>query len=122
MDLKKAQQISDQLSKRWGIKEPPKVELMKDSKKGKCICIGYYERPTNRLGINKYVLNGYKDKDITNYVIKHELMHALSYQQRGDAHSHDKYFMDLCKKCGLDQQSAAARKKPTEHTKRISCK
>jgi predicted SprT family Zn-dependent metalloprotease len=117
MDLRKAQQISDRLSNKYGIKKPPVTVEMKYSRAGKCVHMGYYQVSTNTLGINKYMLYGYSDQEVTDHVIKHELMHALSYQKRGDAHSHDKYFMDLCKKHGLDQRSASARKKPEKRKK-----
>ena len=73
--------------------------------------MGYFTPKTNEIFINKYILEQWTNKEIINDVIKHELMHALSYQIRKDSKYHDKKFKEICEQCGVGGNLSSAKKK-----------
>lgn len=109
MDLKKANRISKRLSRQYGIVQVPEVIPMKYSRMGKRAIMGYANEEQNAVELNKYILIfDWPDEPIIE-TIKHELMHALSYQIYGDTTGHDKRFKDLCRRCGITGDATRSR-------------
>jgi predicted SprT family Zn-dependent metalloprotease len=118
MDWKKANRISKRLSKQYGIIQPPEVIPLKYSRMGKkSASLGYYDEERNTVELNKYMMICEWPDDPIIETIKHELIHALTWQELGKT-GHDKDFRDLCKKHGVtgDAARATAKKSSTRHT------
>jgi hypothetical protein len=94
MKLSTANKLSKKLSCQYGIVNPPEVRLLKYSRRGQSVILGYYNHEENRIELNAYLMELWPYHRICQ-VIKHELVHARSYQDFGKG-GHGKHFRLLC--------------------------
>ncbi len=106
MNLKTANKHCKKLSCQYGIVEAPVVVPLKYSRMGKSVSLGYYNNQENKIELNKYMLELWPSKQIVD-VIKHELMHARSYQDFGCG-GHGKEFRAVCNLVGVGGNVARA--------------
>lgn len=99
MKLKTANKISRKLSCQYGIVNPPSVTLLKYSRKGQSVILGYYNNEDNQIELNAYMIELWPYHRI-HEVIRHELIHARSYQDFGKG-GHGKHFKMLCNLLGI---------------------
>jgi hypothetical protein len=98
--------MSLRLSRQYGILNPPTVEILPHSRCGKCCIIGFYSRNDNKIYINKHYLGCVNMLKQYREILKHELMHAVSYQRLGIG-GHGKHFKDICKEFDLARCATA---------------
>jgi predicted SprT family Zn-dependent metalloprotease len=92
--MHKLNTICKKLSCQYGILQAPEVIPLKYSHLGKSVILGYYNHHVNKIEINKYALELWTLKQITD-IIRHELMHTRCYQDFGHG-GHGKQFRLLC--------------------------
>jgi predicted SprT family Zn-dependent metalloprotease len=109
MQIKTADKICKRLSCQYGIINAPEVIPLKYSRIGKSVILGYYNKPENKIEINKYALEQWTPKQISE-IITHELMHARCYQDFGHG-GHGKRFHILCDLFGIGAEIKRATKK-----------
>jgi predicted SprT family Zn-dependent metalloprotease len=109
MKIKTANKICKRLSCQYGIVKPPEIIPLKYSRTGKSCILGYYDNEDNHIEINKYALELWSIKQITDVII-HELMHARCYQDFGHG-GHGKHFRLLCDLFGIGDEIKRAEKK-----------
>jgi hypothetical protein len=104
--LTRHNKMSVRLSKKYGILDPPTVDILPHSRCGKCCIIGFYSRNDNKIYINKHYLGCVNMLKQYREILKHELMHAVSYQRLGIG-GHGKHFKDICKEFDLARCATA---------------
>ena len=104
--------VSRKLCHQYGIITPPDIALLKYSRMGKQVNLGFYNRKQNTVELNRYTLELWTLKQITE-TVQHELIHALCYQKYGDSYdgAHDRRFRETCKDMGICKKIASATKK-----------
>ena len=111
MKLSTANKICKRLSCQYGILKPPKVILLKYSRLGKKVILGYYNNQENTVELNKYLITGGYPRDFVEPIISHELIHARCYQDFGHG-GHGSQFRMLCDLYGItgDTKRATSKK------------
>jgi predicted SprT family Zn-dependent metalloprotease len=109
--LKQVVKVSRDLSHQYGIVNSPDIGVLKYSRTGKKVSLGFYNYLQNIIEINKHCLELWDIQQLTE-LLQHELMHTLCYQKyNGYDGAHDKRFRTACRDAGIPFDIARATKR-----------